>query len=277
MESVDGYLKYRRRPGDNGRSVKVMNVDVDNRWVFPYNPWLLLKYGAHINLEACMPIKSVKNICTSTYVYKGYDCIQLEFSEKLNHDEIWTFVDARYVSVPEAAWRLFEFPMHNQSHTIVRLAVHLLDQQNIYFHHGEEDYALLNAGQKDTHLTAWFKLNQIDPNANNLLHTEIPTHYIFDCQSRKWKKRQRRGEKVISRMYAASPNDTERYYLRNILLHIPGAKSFIDLLKVGDGQCDSFHEACQRLGLLKDDSQWHNTLAEAATFKYLTSLGECLH
>jgi len=64
VESVDGYPKYRRR--DNG--------DVGNWWVVPHNPWLLLKYGAHINLETCM------------YIYKGHDCIQLEFSEKLNHD-----------------------------------------------------------------------------------------------------------------------------------------------------------------------------------------------
>ena len=47
----------------------------------------------------------------------------MEFEENLNHDEIRTFVDARYVSAPEAAWRLFEFPMHHQSHTIVCLAV----------------------------------------------------------------------------------------------------------------------------------------------------------
>ena len=89
MESVNSYPKYRCR--DNGRSVKVMNVDVDIRWMVPYNPWLLLKYGAHINLEACMPIKSVKYLYK--YVYKGHDYIQLEFSEKLNHDEIQTFVD----------------------------------------------------------------------------------------------------------------------------------------------------------------------------------------
>ena len=42
VELVDGYPKYRCR--DSGRSVKVINVDVDNRWVVPYNPWLLLKY-----------------------------------------------------------------------------------------------------------------------------------------------------------------------------------------------------------------------------------------
>ena len=150
IESVDGYPKYQRR--DNGRSLNVMNVTVDNRWVVPYNPWLLLKYGAHINLEACMSIKSVKYLYK--YVYKGHDCIQLEFEEKFNHDEIHTFVDARYISAPEAAWRLFEFPMHQQSHTIVRLAVHLPDEQSVYFHRGEEEHALLNASHNDTHLTA---------------------------------------------------------------------------------------------------------------------------
>ena len=62
MESVDGYPKYRRR--DNGVTIRIHNVDVDNRWVVPYNPWLLLKYEAHINVEACMSIKSVK------YLYK---------------------------------------------------------------------------------------------------------------------------------------------------------------------------------------------------------------
>ena len=69
---------------DNGRTIKVRDVELDNRWVVPYNPWLLLKYAAHINVEACMSIKSVKYL----YTYKGHDCAQLEFSEHLEHDEI---------------------------------------------------------------------------------------------------------------------------------------------------------------------------------------------
>ena len=81
--------------------MKVMNVDVDNRWTVPYNPWVLLKYGAHINLEACMSFKSVKYLYK--YIFKGHDCIQLEYEKKVDHDEIRTFVDARYVGAPEAA------------------------------------------------------------------------------------------------------------------------------------------------------------------------------
>ena len=194
LESVDGYPRYRRR--DNGRTIKVMDVELDNRWVVPYNPWLLLKYAAHINVEACMSIKSVKYLYK--YVYKGHDCVQLEFSEHLEHDEIHTFVDARYVSAPEAAWRLFEFPMHHQSHTIVRLAIHLPNEQKIYFREGQEVQALHNACDRDTHLTAWFKLNESDESANGLLYTEIPKSYIFDINTRKWQKRKRGGNKVIS-------------------------------------------------------------------------------
>ena len=63
MKSVGGYPKYMRR--DNGRIVRVQDIDVDNCWVVPYYPWLSMKYAAHINVEACMSVKSVK------YLYKG--------------------------------------------------------------------------------------------------------------------------------------------------------------------------------------------------------------
>ena len=222
LEYVDGYPRYRRR--DNGSTVKVLSVEVDNRWVVPYNPWLLQKHAAHINVEACMSIKSVKNLYK--YVYKGHDCAQLEFREQLDHDDICTFVDARYVSAPEAVWRLFKFPMHHQSHTIVRLAVHLPGQQNVYSHEGEEQHALENASGHDTHLTAWFKLNKSDLNANGLLYTEIPTHYIFNTSTRKWHRRKKGGAKIVSHIYAISPSDQELHYLRILLLHVAGATSY---------------------------------------------------
>jgi hypothetical protein len=121
--SVDGYPHYRRR--DNERTVQIGQVEVDNRYVVPYNPYLSKKFCAHINLEACMSIESVKYLFK--YVYKGHGCANIEIrqSSDLDHDEISTFLDARYVSAPEAIWRLMEFKMHDQSHTITRLTVHL--------------------------------------------------------------------------------------------------------------------------------------------------------
>ena len=89
--------------------------------------------------------------------------------------------------------------MHHQSHTIIRLDVHLPDQQNIiYFHQGEEEHALLNVSNHDS-MIAW--LNQLDPDANHLPYIVISRHYTFDGQSRKWKKRLRVSDKVISRIY----------------------------------------------------------------------------
>lgn len=70
----DGYPQYRRRsPYNSGRSItlKVRNIDIeiDNRWVVPYSPLLSKIYKAHINVEYCNSVKSIKYICK--YVNKA--------------------------------------------------------------------------------------------------------------------------------------------------------------------------------------------------------------
>ncbi|XP_047129616.2 uncharacterized protein LOC105843059 [Hydra vulgaris] len=94
----NGYPRYRRV--DNGRIVNIKGNQVDNRSVVPYNPWLSKKYQAHINVEACMTIKSVKYLYK--YIYIGHDCANVVINEQVNHDEINTFLNCRYVSAPEA-------------------------------------------------------------------------------------------------------------------------------------------------------------------------------
>jgi hypothetical protein len=58
----DLYLVYKRR--DDGQVVEVRNSKLDNRWVIPFNPSLLMLYNGHINDELCSSIKAVK------YLYK---------------------------------------------------------------------------------------------------------------------------------------------------------------------------------------------------------------
>ncbi len=130
----------------------------ENNWVVPYNPYLLLKYNCHINVEHCASVKSVKYIYK--YVYKGYDCTNVEFraaenqtdTNKINYDEINQFLNARYVSAPEAMWRILEYPMNASSHTIYRLPVHTKDSQSVQFQPGKEEEALVNASLKKTEL-----------------------------------------------------------------------------------------------------------------------------
>ena len=123
--NAEGYPLYRRRMGV---STEVRGKVMDNRYVVPYNPYLLLKYNAHINVEVCTSLRAVKYIYK--YIYKGFDCANLVLLEGHGqHDEIRNYIDARYVSAPEAMWRLLEFPMHDCLHAVKRLPVHLPKRQ----------------------------------------------------------------------------------------------------------------------------------------------------
>lgn len=100
--NCDGYPKYRRR--NTGTTTTASGKTVDISWVVSYNAYLSLKYNCHINVESCASIKTY----LFKYVYKGHDCgnVALEETGTLQHDEIKTFMDSRYVSAPEAAWSL---------------------------------------------------------------------------------------------------------------------------------------------------------------------------
>ncbi|XP_074266504.1 uncharacterized protein LOC141589779 [Silene latifolia] len=51
--------------------VTVRGSQLNNRWVVPYNPYLLAKYDCHLNVEICSTFKAVKYMYK--YVYKGHD------------------------------------------------------------------------------------------------------------------------------------------------------------------------------------------------------------
>ncbi|XP_035233478.1 uncharacterized protein LOC118205293 [Stegodyphus dumicola] len=189
-ENVNGYPLYRRR--DDGNFIVIKGHAIDNRWVVPYNPYLTKKYNAHINVEVCSSIKSVKYLFK--YVYKGHDAAKVVLEESgdrtLMWDEIKCFLNARYVSAPEAVWRLFEKRMHSKSHSIIRLPVHLENLQPVYFAESEERNALQRAAEKNTMLTGWFELNRTVPEANRYLYAEIPKHFTW--RNHAWQTRERR-------------------------------------------------------------------------------------
>ena len=95
-ENEDGYPIYRQR--NNGRTVEVNKIQLDNRWVVPYNPYLTTKYDCHINVEICSSITAIKYLFK--YVYKGHDRATVEVR---NNDEIGLYLDARYISASEAS------------------------------------------------------------------------------------------------------------------------------------------------------------------------------
>jgi len=53
---------------------------VGNEFVVAYNPYLLAKYDAHINVEVCSTVKSVKYLYK--YVFKGHDMATVEVQDR---------------------------------------------------------------------------------------------------------------------------------------------------------------------------------------------------
>jgi len=78
-EDENGYPLYRRRESEK---IKIGKNLIDNSWVVPYNPYLSLKYNAHINVEICTTIKACKYLYK--YVYKGNDKIVHAVTDQLS-------------------------------------------------------------------------------------------------------------------------------------------------------------------------------------------------
>ncbi|XP_074596266.1 uncharacterized protein LOC141851422 [Brevipalpus obovatus] len=265
----DSYPRYRRRRSDH--TVTKRGVELDNRWVVPYNRYLLLKYNAHINVEICASIKSIKYI--HKYIYKGYDAARVEIVD--NRNEILSYLTGRYVGATEAFWRMFAYHMHYQSHSIERLAIHLPSQQQVVFHEGQEMEALVRARNRNTTLTGWFALNQIDPYARQFTYPQIPKYYAWNQPRSKntWTRR-KRFARVIGRMYFVSPREPERFYLRILLLHVCGATSFEDLRTVNGVVCPTFRQACISAGLVASDAEWEQVMIEGSSHHMPRSMRE---
>ena len=256
--SVNGYPLYRRR---GQHRAQLRRHTVNDSWVVPYNPHLLMKFNCHMNVEVCTTVRSVKYIFK--YIHKGNDAAHVEIRQNyLNHDEILQHLNARYVGPHQAVFRIMQYKMHDKSHIIIRLAVHLPLQQNVCYQNGNEQRAL-DRGQNTT-LTAFFKLNQEDVNARQYLYHEIPEHYTFNQQGKKWTRRRRSTAPIIGRIYQVQPSDPQRFALRLLLLHRTGVTSFEDLRTVNAQVCATFKDAARAMGLLEDDTEHRRCLQEAS-------------
>ena len=173
-ENEDGYPIYRRR--NNGRTVEVNGIQLDNRWVVPYNPYLTTKYNCHINVEICSSITAIKYLFK--YVYKGHDRATVEVR---NNDEIGLYLDARYISASEASWRIFHYRLHNEKPDVIQLCVHLPGQYRVLFRDDErlEDVIERSNIEKST-LTAWFHTNTIYPDARNSTYADFPIRWVYN-------------------------------------------------------------------------------------------------
>ncbi|KAL6137900.1 hypothetical protein ACLB2K_063189 [Fragaria x ananassa] len=245
-------------------------MTMDNRWVVPYNPWLLLRYNCHINVEVCGSIKSVKYLYK--YIYKGPDTMSLELQSNPEFDEIKQFVDARWVCAPEALWKIFKFALNKVYPTVERLQIHLPNMQQVTFNAERTVEDILEDDRpKMSMLTEFFTLNQSDDDAKAYLYREILEYYRWDKNKKEWVKRIQNW-KVLERTYSVSPSESEKFYLRVLLNHVRGPESFLDLLTVNGALQPTFKQVAENRGLLENDNSIRMCLAEASAIRMSLAL-----
>ena len=138
----DGYPKYRR--WNTGVQHEICGFAMDNRWVIPYSPFLLLKMECHINVELTFNVRSIKYI--HKYLYKGHDRTTMELGQ--NRDEIKQYLDARYVSALEVCWRFLERELYTQKPPVIPLPVHEKDAYSIVFDSNTDEMTILERVQR---------------------------------------------------------------------------------------------------------------------------------
>lgn len=281
ITGIDGYPLYRRRSTENGGHsfmLTAMNqqndIEIDNRWVVPYSPILSKTYKAHINVEFCSSVKSIKYICK--YVHKGSDMAVFAVQGVNENDEVTRYQMGRYISSNEAVWRILSFPIHERDPAVTHLAIHLENGQRVYF--TEQNAAERAVTPPKTTLTDFFRLCQQQDVygrfAKTLLYAEVPTYFTWNKSKKQWEPRKRGtavaeypgifSTNVLGRLYTVHPKQRECFYLRLLLINVPGPTSF-DYLKTVNGQLHTTnHDACRALQLLEGDSHWDTTLADAA-------------
>ncbi|XP_020970360.1 uncharacterized protein LOC107621388 [Arachis ipaensis] len=239
----DGYPIYRCR--NMGVTVKINDVDIDNKFVVPYNPLLLMKYQAHINLEFCNKSNVIKYLFK--YINKDPDRVTATVGETYHVsessqvvDEIKQYYDCRYLSPSESMWRIFAYDIHHRWPSVQRLTFHLPNQQHVVFDDADiTTHVYLRNKDLLTMFTGWMMANRRFPDGRSLTYVEYPGKFVYCSNSREWKPKQRGFS--IGRLSFAHPSSGELFYMRMLL-----------------------NEACSAMGFLIDDKEYVSAIKEVA-------------
>ena len=269
-----------RRRNDN-RFAQLPSYKASNNWIVAFNPYLLLKFKAHINLEMVRSMfANIKYLYK--YIYKGSDVALMRLKMAETDDEIETYECLKYVNATRAFYNIYSFPIQERFPSVLTLPVHEENKQNVVFIPGSEENRIVNPPV--SHLLAYFvECQRPDSKASTILYCEMPLFYTWKGSKTdgQWVVRQRGHGGQIGRVpyRMLSPHNHEYFYLRTLLNVKVGVKGFEHLRTVPnpdqDGAsivCINFKEACQKLGLYHDDSEWDKVMEEASIWGFPKSL-----
>ncbi|XP_050915005.1 uncharacterized protein LOC127129950 [Lathyrus oleraceus] len=204
-------------------------------------------------MEWCNQSTSIKYLFK--YIDKGYDRITAAIvpnddgtsNQPQNIDEIKQYIDCRYVSPSEASWRIFSFPIHGRKPAVERLYFHCEGQNSVYYTNFDRINTVLEKPSvTESMFTSWFEANCKYPEAQNLTYSKFVSKFVYVKKKREWKPRQKGY--TIGRLIWVPPTTGELYYLRLMLTHVKGPRSYNDIKTVNNIKYDTFQDACFAMG-----------------------------
>ena len=268
-----GYVQYRRR-------------HEDDRWVVPYNRFLLKSLDCHINVE----ISSTVNVFMYLYkyLYKGPDQTAYNL-RRINDDQEYTtaneiedYISARYISAPEAAWRILGYQITDKDPSVQCLPIHL-PNANISRYSSRAGAGAPSLSLLERYLlyrprdpifdnltyTQYFETYTLNPDPPEIVlrdgvsvyREEPPQQYQGPQQNLRNVRTRIRGVKICRLDYVAL-NQGERFYLRCII-QIKPARSFQQLRTINGVIYETYQEAARALGLFNNMNEATIVMQEA--------------
>jgi len=98
-----------------------------------------------------------------------------------NIDEIKQYNDARWVTPPEALWRIYSFDTSDRFPSVLSLQLHLPDMHMVSFHQREGVRRVLNCPSVERlMLAAYFEKNNTSEHSRGILYRDFPKYCKWD-------------------------------------------------------------------------------------------------
>ncbi|XP_057730367.1 uncharacterized protein LOC130945682 [Arachis stenosperma] len=148
------FSKYRRI--DNSRTVKKRECVLDNKFIVPYNPELLLKFGCHINVEYTCQTSSIKYLFK--YVHKDNDRVTATLYNAGDPSEATQVVDE--------IRNYYDSVVYGETSTVNDIVKRAISHKSMFL--------------------GWMAANKSYPYARSLTYAEFPTKFVWKDDSSKW-------------------------------------------------------------------------------------------
>uniref|UniRef100_A0A453MW08 Uncharacterized protein n=1 Tax=Aegilops tauschii subsp. strangulata TaxID=200361 RepID=A0A453MW08_AEGTS len=158
--------------------------------------------------------------------------------------------DARWVTPPEALWRIYGFELSKNSPPMLQLQLHLPNMHIVSFRKDQDIEQVVNReGVEKSMLTEYFEANMLHEETRPILYRDFPEWYTWQTsqQNKYWRRRER-----DTGVQSVRSRDTSRTVNGEIL--------------------PTFREAGERRGLVEGDNTLDESLAESTLYDMPSSL-----